>query len=174
MSAEEVRSLFGDIVEGLAFLHDKSILHLDLKPGNVLLTWDEDRLVPRAMLSDFGTSRDMLHSSRARSGNTGTLEYTSPESLPSPQTGFLQHIDSKADMWSLGMILHKILFFKLPYHYASDDNSGGAMEDGDKMSELEQEIQSYSGFNQQWRWSRRLKPVDCRVLISCCWRACLT
>ena len=64
MSAEEVKSLFGDIVEGLAFLvsflvslypsshltlllcqHDKSILHLDLKPGNVLLTWDDDRLM---------------------------------------------------------------------------------------------------------------------------------
>ncbi|KIM76169.1 hypothetical protein PILCRDRAFT_12941 [Piloderma croceum F 1598] len=149
MSAEEVRSLFGDIVEGLAFLHDKSILHLDLKPGNVLLTWDEDRLIPRAMLSDFGTSRDMLHPSRARSGNTGTLEYTSPESLPSLQTGLLQQIDSKADMWSLGMILHKILFFRLPYQYAADDGdegNPGGINEGDKMAQLEQEIQSYSGF----------------------------
>lgn len=42
LSAEEVRSLFGDIIEGLGFLHDKAILHLDLKPGNVLLIWDED------------------------------------------------------------------------------------------------------------------------------------
>jgi serine/threonine protein kinase len=64
LSASEVRSLFGDVVDGLAFLvkpisaierkkktymivvqHDKSILHLDLKPGNVLLTWDEGKLV---------------------------------------------------------------------------------------------------------------------------------
>lgn len=62
LSAEEVKSLFQDVVEGLAFLvsivhvigtfdcslpvqHDKSILHLDLKPGNVLLTWDEGRLM---------------------------------------------------------------------------------------------------------------------------------
>lgn len=89
------------------------------------------------MLSDFGTSRDMINSSRTqRSGNTGTyvvslslaaelnaktqrlltsLEYIAPESLPSPQTGLLQQVDSKADMWSLGMILHKLLFFKLPY-----------------------------------------------------------
>ena len=71
--------------------HSKAILHLDLKPGNVLLTWDEGRLMyvfffgicsvlilfisfrPRAMLSDFGTSRDMLKRSRVRrSGNTGT------------------------------------------------------------------------------------------------------
>src|ERR1700730_15187964 len=92
---------------------------------------------PRAMLSDFGTSRDMMQSSRVRTGNTGTcvpflpfqislpcpilssfhppsLEYASPESLPSPATGFLSSVDSKSDMWSLGMISHKMLFFRLP------------------------------------------------------------
>ena len=62
LSAEEIHDLFEDVVTGLAFLvridssptsyshsssmqHEKSILHLDLKPGNVLLTWDEGRLV---------------------------------------------------------------------------------------------------------------------------------
>ena len=49
------------------------------------------------MLSDFGTSQDMLHTARTRSGNTGTLEYTAPESLDA-----LRSVDSKADMWSLG------------------------------------------------------------------------
>jgi len=45
LSAEEVLSIFGGIAAGLGFLHDKSILHLDLKPGNVLLTWDEVTLM---------------------------------------------------------------------------------------------------------------------------------
>ncbi|KAL1676459.1 kinase-like domain-containing protein [Schizophyllum commune] len=150
LSAEEVKSLFGDVVEGLAFLHAKSILHLDLKPGNVLLTWDAGRIIPRAMLSDFGTSRDMLNTpSLARSGNTGTLEYTSPESLPSPQTGLLGSIDSKTDMWSLGMLLHKILFFRLPYRFSSD-GSGAAgdskMGEGEKMDRLQAEVLGYQGF----------------------------
>ncbi|KAL1761403.1 kinase-like domain-containing protein [Schizophyllum commune] len=150
LSAEEVKSLFGDVVEGLAFLHAKSILHLDLKPGNVLLTWDAGRIIPRAMLSDFGTSRDMLNApSLARSGNTGTLEYTSPESLPSPQTGLLGSIDSKTDMWSLGMLLHKILFFRLPYRFSSD-GSGAAgdskMGEGEKMDRLQAEVLGYQGF----------------------------
>ncbi|KDR72649.1 hypothetical protein GALMADRAFT_142947 [Galerina marginata CBS 339.88] len=145
LSAEEVKSLFQDVVAGLGFLHDRSILHLDLKPGNVLLTWDEGQLIPRAMLSDFGTSRDMINSSRAaRSGNTGTLEYTAPESLPAPHTGLLQQIDSKADMWSLGMILHKILFFKLPYRYAAVGDANGEPisrnEEGEKMDRLEKEV----------------------------------
>ncbi|KAJ6571634.1 kinase-like protein [Mycena capillaripes] len=140
LSAEEVKSLFRDVVDGLGFLHDKSILHLDLKPGNVLLTWDEGKLIPRAMLSDFGTSRDMLHSSRSRSGNTGTLEYTSPESLPSPRTGLLHPVDSKADMWSLGMILHKLLFLNYP------TNTPPTVGEGDKMDRLENEVLTYPGF----------------------------
>ncbi|EEB88669.1 hypothetical protein MPER_13366, partial [Moniliophthora perniciosa FA553] len=53
-----------------------------------------------------------------------------------------------ADMWSLGMILHKMLFFKLPYRYASRGNeSGEACEDEkDKMDALEHEVLSYPGF----------------------------
>lgn len=99
------------------------------------------------MLSDFGTSRDMLHSSAARSGNTGTLEYTAPESLPSPQTGRLQQVDSKGDMWSLGMILHKLLFFRLPYRYASDGDATSEAPDGaEKMDKLEREVLEYPGF----------------------------
>ncbi|KAH9896927.1 kinase-like domain-containing protein [Cubamyces lactineus] len=146
LSAEEVHGLFGDVVSGLAFLHDKSILHLDLKPGNVLLTWDEGRLVPRAMLSDFGTSQDMLNA-RTRSGNTGTLEYAAPESLPVPSTGQLLQVDSKADMWSLGMILHKLLFFRLPYRYSSDCEDPSRPKDGKEFADrLEAEILRYPGF----------------------------
>ncbi|KAL7284149.1 hypothetical protein ACG7TL_001430 [Trametes sanguinea] len=146
LSAEEVHGLFGDVVSGLAFLHDKSILHLDLKPGNVLLTWDEGKLVPRAMLSDFGTSQDMLNA-RTRSGNTGTLEYAAPESLPVPTTGQLLQVDSKADMWSLGMILHKLLFFRLPYRYTSDCEDPSRPKDGKEFADkLAAEILRYPGF----------------------------
>jgi hypothetical protein len=53
-------------------------------------------------------------------------------------------------MWSLGMILHKLLFFRLPYHYATD---GGADEelasgvrDTEKLERLEREVLNYMGF----------------------------
>lgn len=117
------------------------------------------------MLSDFGTSQDMLNS-RTRSGNTGTyvinltlivisltcttsLEYASPESLPSPTTGLLSQVDSKSDMWSLGMILHKMLFFRLPYQHSSDslDKSKDSRRDERETAELlEREVSTYPGY----------------------------
>lgn len=137
LSPEEIKSFFNDIVSGLAFLHDRSILHLDLKLGNVLLTKDDDRLIQRAMLSDFGTSQDALQTSRVRSGNTGTVEYSAPEALAKdPVTGQLLQIDSKSDMWSLGIILHKLIFFRLPYPEIDPSDVNG----------IEREVLAYPGW----------------------------
>jgi serine/threonine protein kinase len=71
-----------------------------------------------------------------------SLEYTSPESLPSLHTGILHQIDSKSDMWSLGMILHKLLFFRLPYQHAGEETS---TEEGEKIDRLEKEVLNYPG-----------------------------
>ena len=122
------------------------------------------------MLSDFGTSQDMLNA-RTRSGNTGTLvvavqlaylpsfhhlayrnilprlEYSAPESLPVPTTRQLLQVDSKADMWSLGMILHKLIFFRLPYTHTSDNDDPSRRRDGQEYADrLEAEILEYPGF----------------------------
>lgn len=59
------------------------------------------------------------------------LEYTAPESL-----SITQQPSSKADMWSLGMILHMLVFFRLPYHH---------VDDGD-IVKLEEEVRTYSGY----------------------------
>lgn len=135
LSKEEVGSLFGDVVRGLAFLHSNSILHLDLKCSNVLLHLRDGLLIPTAMISDFGTSEEMLHQKRERTGHTGTMEYMAPETVfPDPQ-GVYRQTDSTADMWSLGLILHKMLFFRLPYNH------------DDTFTELEREIAAYKGFS---------------------------
>lgn len=82
---------------------------------------------------------------RFQLADLNSLEYASPESLPAPLTGALRQIDSKSDMWSLGMILHKMLFFKLPYRYATEGEAS-ANDDANKMNKLEQEILAYSGY----------------------------
>lgn len=50
-------------------------------------------------------------------------------------------------MWSLGMILHKMLFFRLPYHHTVDNDEASRPKDGrDYMDRLEAEILEYTGF----------------------------
>jgi hypothetical protein len=56
-------------------------------------------------------------------------------------------------MWSLGMILHKLLFFSLPYRYASDGDRnpsgdgrrGDSNSEEDKLNKLEKEVLGYAG-----------------------------
>ncbi|KAJ9116384.1 hypothetical protein QFC22_004825 [Naganishia vaughanmartiniae] len=123
----EIASLFGDVVNGLHYLHSNGILHLDLKCSNVLLHNREGELIPRAMISDFGTSEEMLHRNRDRTGHTGTMEYMAPETISPDPTGHWREWDTKADIWSLGLILHKLLFFRLPYAETESYEELGAM-----------------------------------------------
>jgi serine/threonine protein kinase len=100
------------------------------------------------MLCDFGTSRDML-SSNTRTGNTGTLEYAAPESLSRSSNGGLRPADSKADMWSLGMVLHRLLFLRLPYETANRDAASDSRDEltgPERMEKLEQEVLEYPGY----------------------------
>ncbi|KAL7415204.1 kinase-like domain-containing protein [Mrakia frigida] len=137
LGREEVEGVFGGIVKGLGYLHDHGILHLDLKCSNVLLHQEEGDLIPRALISDFGTSRAVVYGGgrEGRSGNTGTMEYCAPESLMVDREGRLMELGREGDLWSLGMVLYKLLFFKLPY---------SQIEDFDLLAS---DIKAYPGFH---------------------------
>jgi serine/threonine protein kinase len=74
LGREEIEGVFGGVVRGLGYLHSHGILHLDLKCSNVLLHQEEGDFVPRALISDFGTSRTVVYGGgldeKRRSGNT--------------------------------------------------------------------------------------------------------
>jgi serine/threonine protein kinase len=77
---------------------------------------------PRILISDFGECEvlDDL-SQRDRTGATGTLEFMAPELIRLDDHGkYLQEFSSKADMWSLGMVLFYLCYSRLPYHYIND------------------------------------------------------
>lgn len=62
------------------------------------------------------------------------LEYTAPEILrPDPTTGIFREMDTKSDIWSLGIILHKLIFFHTPYH------------DSEDFAVMQEEITHYGG-----------------------------
>lgn len=115
LSTLAVWYFFLSSVAGTAHLHEKHILHRDLKPQNLLLAAAKDR-PPRVLVSDFGTAAlldDILYD---RSGGTGTLEYMAPELLETTASPrgtneqYVNHHTMASDVWSLGMVLHYLAF----------------------------------------------------------------
>lgn len=101
--------IFKDICQAIQHAHQKGIIHRDLKPSNILVTIIDGK--PVAKVIDFGLAKalgtSLVNGSQAtRFGAVvGTLEYMSPE-----QAGYSgQDIDTRADIYSLGVILYELL-----------------------------------------------------------------
>ena len=69
-----LRDLTRQMLDAVAYLHEKNILHADLKPENILLTEDGTKL----KLCDFGVS-SQVETTRATQNKGGTMRYMSPE-----------------------------------------------------------------------------------------------
>lgn len=93
-----LRSILGCITEAVAYCHGKGIRHLDVKPGNILLT------PKRAFLADFGISRNLEDATNSLTEGYagGTRMYQSPEALGG------QHHMSPAEIYSLGAVFLSI------------------------------------------------------------------
>lgn len=84
-----------EIGEALAYAHERSCIHRDVKPANILI--DEHG---HARLIDFDLVRDMYVEGGTRPGTMGTIAFAAPETLDRPQDA-----DGRADEYSLAMTL---------------------------------------------------------------------
>lgn len=96
----EIRSILPDIIRALAILHANNEIHLDVKPNNILLYRDQERL--RAKLGDFS----FIHKVGTLNTACGSAGFNAPE-LVAPGAD-LATIDRSADVWSLGMTLYDV------------------------------------------------------------------
>jgi WD40 repeat protein/serine/threonine protein kinase len=101
--------LFASVCQAVQHAHQKGVVHRDLKPANILVTIIDGRGVPKII--DFGVAKAISGRLTDESLSTqfgavvGTLEYMSPE-----QAGFSgEDIDTRADIYSLGVILYELL-----------------------------------------------------------------
>jgi WD40 repeat protein/serine/threonine protein kinase len=109
LTPNERLQLFIPICQAVQHAHQKGIVHRDLKPANILVTMIDGKPVPKVI--DFGVAKATSGKLTDESLSTqfgavvGTLEYMSPE-----QAGFSgEDIDTRADIYSLGVILYELL-----------------------------------------------------------------
>ena len=98
------RRVFGQLLEAVAYLHRKSIIHNDLKPENILITHSDNTI----KLVDFGLSDDDAHYLSKTPGCTP--EYASPELLAHSAP-----LDVRSDIYSLGLLMRDIFGGKYRY-----------------------------------------------------------
>jgi serine/threonine protein kinase/tetratricopeptide (TPR) repeat protein len=115
LTIKERLELFIQVCEGVQHAHQKAIIHRDLKPSNVLVMEQGDKAVPKII--DFGLAKATAQRLTDKTMFTelgvmlGTPEYMSPEQADQRE----QNIDTRTDVYSLGVILYQLLVGALPF-----------------------------------------------------------
>ncbi|MCA9140476.1 MAG: protein kinase [Planctomycetales bacterium] len=98
--------LVRDCARALHFAHGVGLIHRDIKTANVLIDRDQ-----RAWITDFGLAIFEDELTESPHELTGTPAYMSPEQIQ----GKNSHLDGRADLWSLGVILYELVTGKRPF-----------------------------------------------------------
>ncbi|CAK6984292.1 serine/threonine-protein kinase Nek1-like, partial [Scomber scombrus] len=100
-SEEQILDWFVQICLALKHIHDRNIIHRDIKPQNIFLTKDGT-----VQLGDFGVARVLNSTGELATTGIGTELYLSPEICEN------KLYDNKSDIWALGCVLYELCSLK--------------------------------------------------------------
>jgi tetratricopeptide (TPR) repeat protein/tRNA A-37 threonylcarbamoyl transferase component Bud32 len=115
LSIEDRLNLFRQVCLAVHHAHQKGIIHRDIKPSNILVSTQDDNAVPKII--DFGVAKALSMPLTERTLATedsqllGTPEYMSPEQADMAS----EDIDTRSDIYSLGVLLYVLLTGVLPF-----------------------------------------------------------
>jgi len=115
LSLRDRLRLFLSICTAVDYAHRRLVVHRDLKPANILVTTDGS-----AKLLDFGIARLIDGNGLARREATATARRLTPE-YASPEQIRGEPVSTATDIYSLGVVLYRLLTGKAPYPANSDD-----------------------------------------------------
>jgi serine/threonine protein kinase len=114
LSVEEIKPLFGQVLNAFEYAHSKGIVHRDIKPANIFVdTSNHVKILDFGIAKIFGTGNEMTQTGT----QMGTPVYMSPEQVKGDKS-----IDHRSDIYSLGVTLYFLLSAKVPYE-SSEDSS---------------------------------------------------
>ena len=115
LTIEERLALFVQVCQAVQHAHQKGIIHRDIKPSNILVSVENDRAIPKII--DFGvakaTGKPLTERTLATEDTQllGTPEYMSPEQADMAT----EDVDTRSDVYSLGVLLYVLLTGVLPF-----------------------------------------------------------
>jgi len=146
LTAEQKEDIATQLLEGIDFLHKHKVVHRDLKPGNILIVKDGNKIIP--LITDFGLSKSADSGEGSEFSNSfggGTQRYSSPEQLQGQALRF------NTDLWSYGAILFE-LFASKPLFASESEVSNSTQANLEIFNKIIRgEVEGLEKLPDQWR-----------------------
>ena len=120
LSLPETLEIICQVGSALEYIHERDIVHRDVKPGNLLVRID-DLNHRHLLLSDFGVARWEVNASRHEDQVTGTVAYMAPEV-------FSGWFSAASDQYSLAVMAFQLLTGHLPFEGTMDEQIAGHLQ----------------------------------------------
>ena len=134
ITINEIKDILNQLNNSFKIMIKENIIHRDLKPKNILISFNKlDKCLIK--LSDYGSSKFLNQSNTNSIGKSGTLLTMAPEVLKDEK----ELINSKSDIWSLGIIIYYLLFKEYPYNGRNEINLIKEITSGKILKKCENE-----------------------------------